>query len=76
MANTNQHWSFLVTFSHLCAPEKSSQSVTHPEIALGQTCLTLKFFAVGLLKEKVYLDGMSILSILLNIESGCHNLPP
>jgi hypothetical protein len=25
---------------HLCTPKKTSRSVTHPEIALGQACLT------------------------------------
>jgi hypothetical protein len=56
----------------LCAPGKTSRSITHPEIALGQVRLTLKFFAVGLLEKKVYHGGMSILSIILSLESGCH----
>jgi hypothetical protein len=60
-------------YPHLCTPGKTFQSVTYPEIALGQTRLTLEFFAGGLLKKKVYLSGMSILSILLNLKSGCHN---
>jgi hypothetical protein len=47
--------------------------VTHPEIALDQARLTSEFFSVGLLEKKVYLGGMSILSILLNLESGCHS---
>jgi hypothetical protein len=56
------------------APGKTSRSVTHPEIALGQARLTPEFFADELPKNKVYLDGMSILSILLSLESICHNL--
>jgi hypothetical protein len=44
----------------------------HPEIASGQACLTIEFFAGGLPEKKVYLGGMSILSILLSLESGCH----
>jgi hypothetical protein len=48
--------------------------VTHPEIAPAQARLTPEFFTGGLLKKKVYLGGMSILSILLNLESGCHNV--
>jgi hypothetical protein len=51
-------------YPHLCTPEKTSRSVTHPEIALGQTRLTLKFFADRLPKKKVYIDGKSILSII------------
>jgi hypothetical protein len=43
-----------------------------PEIALGQAYLTLKFFTVEFTEKKVYLGDMSILSILLNIESECH----
>jgi hypothetical protein len=38
--------------------------------------LSPEFFAGGLPKKKVYLGGMSILSILLSIELGCHNPPP
>jgi hypothetical protein len=45
-------------------------SVTHPRIAPGQACLTLELFAVELPEKKVYLGGMSILSILLSLESG------
>jgi hypothetical protein len=47
--------------------------VTHPKIALGQTRLTLEFFTGGLSEKKVYLGGVSILSILLSLESGYHN---
>jgi hypothetical protein len=43
-------------------------------IALGQACLTQDLFIGGLPEKKVYLGGMRILSILLNIESGCHML--
>jgi hypothetical protein len=42
----------------------------------GQGRLTPEFFTVGLPKKKVYLSGMSILSIILSLESGCHNPPP
>jgi hypothetical protein len=49
--------------------------VTHPEIAPGQARLALEFFAGGLPEKKVYLGGMSILSILLSLESGCHTGP-
>jgi hypothetical protein len=59
---------------HLCTPSKTSWSVTHPEIALGQARLTLEFFACELLEKKVYLGGMSILSILLSLKLGCHTL--
>jgi hypothetical protein len=61
---------------HLCTPRKTSQSVTHPKIAPDQACLTPEFFAGGLLENKVYLGGTSILSILLSPKSGCHNRPP
>jgi hypothetical protein len=50
--------------------------ITHPEIALGQACLTPKFFTVRLPEKKVYLGGISILSILLSLEPRCHNSPP
>jgi hypothetical protein len=63
-------------YPHLCTPGKTSQSITHPEIALGQAHLTPGFFAGGLPEKKVYLSGMSILSILLSLESGCHNPTP
>jgi hypothetical protein len=58
----------------LCTPEKTSWSVTHSEIAPGQARLTPEFFASGLLEKKVYLGGMSILSILLSLEPGCHSM--
>jgi hypothetical protein len=61
--------------SHFCTPEKTSRSVTHPKIAPSQARLTPEFFAGGLPEKKVYFDGMSILSILLSLESGCHNPP-
>jgi hypothetical protein len=60
----------------MCAPGKTSQSVTHAEIAPGQARLTLKFFVVGHLKKKVYLGGVSILTILLSLEPGCHTPTP
>jgi hypothetical protein len=56
----------------LCTPRKTLQSINHPEIAQGQARLTPGFFVGGLPEKKVYLDGMSILSILLSLESGCH----
>jgi hypothetical protein len=46
--------------------------VTHPEIALDQACLTLDISAIGLTEKKVYLGGMSILSIILSLEPECH----
>jgi hypothetical protein len=36
----------------------------------------MEFFAGGLLEKKVYIDGMSILSIILSLESGFHNPTP
>jgi hypothetical protein len=57
---------------HSCAPEKTSWSVTHPEIAPSEARLTPEFFAGGLPEKNVYLDSMNILSILLSPESGCH----
>jgi hypothetical protein len=47
---------------------KNFRSVTHPEIAPGQA-----HFLVSLPEKNVYLGGMSILSIPLNLELGCHN---
>jgi hypothetical protein len=61
---------------HLCTPGKTSRSVTHPEIAPGQTRLTPEFFTGGLPEKKVYLGGMSILSILLSLEPECHTANP
>jgi hypothetical protein len=63
-------------YSHLCTPEKTYRSITHSEIASDQARLTPEFFAYGFLEKKVYLGGMSILLILLSLESGCHNPPP
>jgi hypothetical protein len=54
---------------------KIFRSVIHPKIALGQPRLTPKFFTIGLPEKKVYVTGMSILSILLSLEPGCHNSP-
>jgi hypothetical protein len=59
----------------LCTPGKTSRSVTHPEIAPDQARLTPEFFVGGLLEKKVYLGGMSILSILLSLEPECHTIP-
>jgi hypothetical protein len=36
--------------------------------------LNLGVLYSGFLKKKVYLDGMSILSIILSLESGCHRI--
>jgi hypothetical protein len=63
-------------YPHLCTPGKTFQSVTHPEIVPDQARLTPEFFACEFPKKKVYLGGMSILPILLSLESGCHNPPP
>jgi hypothetical protein len=68
---------------YLWAPKKNFRLVTYaeiapityPEIAPREACLTIEFFAIGLQKKKVYLANMSILLILLSIESGCHNPP-
>jgi hypothetical protein len=57
----------------VCAPEKTS--ITYPEIATDQACLICEILIVELLKKKVYLDGMNILSILLSLESEYYNLP-
>jgi hypothetical protein len=46
--------------------------LTHPIIALRQTRLTPEFFTIELLENNVYRGGMSILSILLSLEIGCH----
>jgi hypothetical protein len=42
----------------------------------GLSTLNTGFFSVGLPKKKVYLGGMSILSIILSLESGCHHPLP
>jgi hypothetical protein len=61
-------------YHHLCTPGQTSRSITHAEIALSQACLILEFFSVGLPEKKVYLGGMSILSIILSLEPECHRL--
>jgi hypothetical protein len=43
---------------------KTFRSVTHPKIAPGQTRLTPEFFTVEVPEKNVYIDGMSILSII------------
>jgi hypothetical protein len=58
----------------LCASGRTSQSVTHLEIAPGLARLTPEFFAVGLLEKKIYLGCMSILSILLSVEPGIQDV--
>jgi hypothetical protein len=60
--------------SSLYAPEKTSRSVTHPEIAPGQARLTLEFFADGLPEKKLQLSGISMLLILLS-RGGCYIRP-
>jgi hypothetical protein len=57
----------------MCTPKKTSQSITHPKIASGQACITLKFFVGGVLEKNVYLGSINILSILLTLEPLCHN---
>jgi hypothetical protein len=57
----------------LCTLGKTSRSVTHPKITPGQARLTPEFFAGGLSEKKIYLGGISILSILLSLEIGWHN---
>jgi hypothetical protein len=63
-----------IFYPHWCTPIKTSRSVTHHEIAPSQARLTPEFFECELPEKNVYLNGMSILSILLNLESGCHRL--
>jgi hypothetical protein len=58
--------------SHLCTFGKTFRSVTHPEIVPGQARLTPEFFIGGLSEKKVYVNGMSILSIILSLELGYH----
>jgi hypothetical protein len=53
----------------LCAFGKTSQSIPHPKITPDQAYLTPEFFTVGVLKKKVYIDDMGILSILLSLET-------
>ena len=52
--------------------ERTSRSVTHPQIAPGQARLTSEFFSNELPEKKLQLVGMSILSILLCPEPGSH----
>jgi hypothetical protein len=40
-------------YPHLYILRKTSRSVTHPEIAPDQTCLTPEFFSIGLPEKKV-----------------------
>src|SRR3954471_24838603 len=54
---------FVLTRAHL---EATSQSVTHPQIAPSQACLTLEFFEDVLPEKKVHLVDMSSLSFLLS----------
>jgi hypothetical protein len=57
---------------HSYVPEKTSRSVTHPNIALGQARLTKRFFRYMLPKNKIHLIGMST---LLSLGLG-YNHPP
>jgi hypothetical protein len=57
---------------HSCAPNKTSRSVNYPKIALGQARLSQRLFR-GRLSKKMYLVGMSILSILLSLGPGYQN---
>jgi hypothetical protein len=59
----------------LSAPEKTSRSATHPKIDQGQARLTQRFFRDSLSKKKIHIVGMSILSILLCLESEYHHPP-
>ena len=69
--------SFLHTLSSLvCTRESTSLSVTHPQIAPGQTRLTSEFFGDRLPEKKLQLVGMNILLILLSSRPGCHTLLP
>ena len=61
---------FVLTRAH---PGRTSRSVTHPQIALGQARLTPEFFANELPEKKLQLVDMSILSILLRPEPESHS---
>jgi hypothetical protein len=59
---------------HLCAP-RINFLVGHPSSNRSRpSTLNLEFFLDELSKKKVYLVNMSILSILLSPEPGCHTL--
>jgi hypothetical protein len=58
---------------HSFAPEKTSRSVIHLKIALGQAHLIKRFFRDRLSKKKIHLIGMSILSIILNLGLEYHS---
>jgi hypothetical protein len=51
----------------------SFRSVTYPKIAMNQTRLTSEFFIIVLPEKKIYLNDMSTLSILFNLEPVCHS---
>jgi hypothetical protein len=55
-----------------CAPEKISRSIALLKIALDQTRLTQMFFRYRLLKNKMHLNGMSTLLIILILDLGYH----
>jgi hypothetical protein len=58
---------------HSCVPRKTSRSVTHPKIAIGQARLTQRFFRGRLLKKKKHLVDMTTLLILLSLGDGYHH---
>jgi hypothetical protein len=64
---------FVLTHAH---PGRTSQSVTHPKIALGQAHLTPEFFGDGFPEKKLQLVGMSILLILLSPRPECYSSTP
>ena len=57
----------VIKISKNIVPMLSSRSVTHPQIAPGQTRLTSEFFGDRLPKKKLQLIDMDILLILLNL---------
>jgi hypothetical protein len=57
---------------HSCTLEKTSRSVTHPKIALGQAHLTSRFFR-DRFPKKMHLISMSTLLILLSIGPRYHH---
>jgi hypothetical protein len=63
---------FYALCSHSCAPGKDFP-VGHPSSNRSRpSTLNLEFFLDELPEKKVYLVDMSILSILLSPEPGCH----
>jgi hypothetical protein len=58
---------------HLYAPEKTSWSVTHPQIAPNKARLTWRFFRDRLPKKKMHFVGMSTLLIILSLVPRYHH---